>query len=435
MTEKKIKWHSVPGVIGVRYREHPERTYSPSQSKRTKKPDQYFSIRYKVHDDGGTKLREEGVGWASEGFSAARASELRTLVLQKADELGRPYSLAEYRARHDESLKEHKAQSILLQQRACTFEHACRRYLAWATVNKKSWQNDETIIRRHLLPYLGHYRMVDITPTLIEALRANLKTKIASNNPAARKTLSTSTINHCIFVASKIFSQGRLIPFREDIPEIPLWSGGNPCQEIKLQKSTAERWRILTSEQEAEILRCALDLRILNVRKRYRTINHAMAFHDVIMFSLHTGARLDEACSLQWMFVDLAANRIRLVDTKNGTDRTVFADGPCMEMLRRRQVHDERETHVFWDSNRPMIDERMTKAFSRIVRHLGFNDGYSRDEDKIVFHSLRHTYATRQILAGMDILTLKRLLGHRNLQTTERYVHLAEEFLAEKALR
>jgi integrase len=435
MTEKKIKWHSVPGVIGVRYREHPERMYSPSKSKRTKKPDQYFSIRYKVRDGDTTKTREEGVGWASEGFSAVRAAELRSHVLQKADELGRPYSLAEYRNRHDEELRENKAQSILRQQRECTFSYACRRYLAWAQVNKKSWQNDDTIIRIHLLPYLGHYRMADVTPTLIEALRAHLKTKTGASNPAAQKQLSVSTINHCIFVASKIFTQGRLIPFRADVPEIPLWSGGNPCQEIKLQKSTAERWRILTEEQESKILQFSLDLRALNVRKRYRTINHAMVFHDVILFSIHTGARLDEACSLEWKFVDLGANRIRLVNTKNGTDRTVFADGPCMEMLLRRKVHDERENYVFWDSNKPMGDGRMTKAFTRIIRQLGFNDGYDRDEDKIVFHSLRHTYATRQIISGMDILTLKKLLGHRSLQTTERYIHLAEEFMEAKALR
>lgn len=435
MTEKKIKWHSIPGVIGVRYREHPDRTIFTSPSKRNKKPDQYFSIRYKVREDGASKLREEGVGWASEGFSADRAAELRALVLQRADELGRPYSLAEYRARHEEELKENSARSILLQQRGCSFEHACRRYLAWAKVNKKSWQNDETIIRIHLLPYLGHYRMADITPTLVEAMRAHLKTKFASNNPKAKKPLSTSTINHCIFVASKIFSQGRLIPFRDDVPGIPLWSGANPCQEIKLEKSKAERWRILTDEQEAEILRLSLDLRALNVRKRYKTINHAMAFHDVILFSLHTGARLDEACSLEWKFVDLVANRIRLVDTKNRTDRTVFADGPCMDMLLRRQVRDDKETFVFWDSNRAMNDERMTKVFTHIIKHLGYNNGYTRDEDKIVFHSLRHTYATRQILAGMDILTLKKLLGHKSLQTTERYVHLAEEFLAARALR
>jgi hypothetical protein len=194
MTEKKIKWHSVPGIIGVRFREHPERTIFTSPSKRNKKPDQYFSIRYKVREDGVSKLREEGVGWASEGFSADRAAELRTLILQRSDELGRPYSLAEYRARHEEELKESSARSILLQQQGCSFEHACRRYLSWARVNKKSWQNDETIIRIHLLPYLGHYRMADITPTLVEAMRAHLKTKFASNKPESPSARAPLTI-------------------------------------------------------------------------------------------------------------------------------------------------------------------------------------------------------------------------------------------------
>lgn len=423
MTEKKYAWQSVSGVIGVRFREHPDRKF-------LRKPDRYFSIRYKVRGgDGAMRTREEGVGWASEGYSAAKAAELRATILQKIDELGRPYSLAELRSAHHDDQRDSRTRSILHAQREATFAHACARYLAWAEANKRSWKTDQSHIVSHLRPYLGAYRLLDITPTLVEAFRQHLMTCTGRNNPTAAKPLSVSTVNQCILLVSKIFNQSRLIPFRDDTPQIPVWSGENPCRQVKLPKATAKRWRVLTEAQEADILRLALDLRVVRVRKRYTTINHAMVFHDAILFALRTGARLDETCSLQWKFVDLDRNAIRLTDTKSGLDRTVYADPPCLDMLRRRAVRDPAETHVFWDANRPMVDERLTKAFKRLVDHLGLNDGFTRDEDKLVFHCLRHTYGTRAVMAGMHPLTLKKLMGHKSLTTTERYVHLAEEFL------
>lgn len=55
------KWVSIEGVVGVRYREHPERKF-------LRRPDRYFSIRYKDREG---KTREEGVGWASDGTRLA----------------------------------------------------------------------------------------------------------------------------------------------------------------------------------------------------------------------------------------------------------------------------------------------------------------------------------------------------------------------------
>ena len=68
-------------------------------------------------------------------------------------------------------------------------------------------------------------------------------------------------------------------------------------------------------------------------------------------------------------------------------------------------------------------------VFENVVVRLGLNKGVSDPRMKAVFHSLRHTHASRLLEAGTDIYHVKTLLGHRNITTTERYLHVRADNL------
>ena len=60
----------------------------------------------------------------------------------------------------------------------------------------------------------------------------------------------------------------------------------------------------------------------------------------------------------------------------------------------------------------------------RAINKLDFNDGITDSRDKVVFHTLRHTFASWLAIQGTPIYTIKELMGHKTLAMTERYSHL-----------
>ena len=87
----------------------------------------------------------------------------------------------------------------------------------------------------------------------------------------------------------------------------------------------------------------------------------------------------------------------------------------------RRGGHDEL---VFVDKKGRQYKE-IPSTFKNAIKGLKLNDGISDRRDKVVFHTLRHTYASWHVENGTDIYILKELLGHSTLVMTERYSHVS----------
>ena len=97
------------------------------------------------------------------------------------------------------------------------------------------------------------------------------------------------------------------------------------------------------------------------------------------------------------------------------------------EMLKRR-YEDSQMGYVFKSRNGGKIDD-LSDTFQRVIDKIGFNDGVTDSRQRVVFHTLRHTYASWLVMNGVDLYTSQKLMGHKSNRMTQRYAYLAPGYL------
>lgn len=144
--------------------------------------------------------------------------------------------------------------------------------------------------------------------------------------------------------------------------------------------------------------------------------------------ALATGLRYNEQLQLTWDDVDFDAKIATLRHTKAGEAQHVKLSPSAIRALARLRAQDQESKLVCpadaRDSNRRADWDR--------VRALVKLDEKSRGEKQAFhWHDLRHTFASRLVMAGVDILAVKELMRHKTLDVTLRYAHLAPDHLVE----
>lgn len=156
--------------------------------------------------------------------------------------------------------------------------------------------------------------------------------------------------------------------------------------------------------------------------------------HDMALFSLHTGARAGEVFSLTWGDVDLFTGTALLRDTKSNKNRPLYLSEDVKKILAMRRSTDSKNTDLVFPDKEGNKIVQISKTFYRVVEELQLNKDVVDRRDKVTFHTLRHTYASMLVRAGVDIYHVKELLGHSSIALTERYSHLSESNLRKAAL-
>jgi integrase len=139
---------------------------------------------------------------------------------------------------------------------------------------------------------------------------------------------------------------------------------------------------------------------------------------------LNTGMRKGEILSLQWSQVDLAN---RLIHVEHGktedSDRRIPMNETAFALM--FGLHRKRGGDLIFPSPRKSGEKfvDLKTAFRSAVRLSKIRH--------LRFHDMRHTFATRLVRAGVDLITIQQLLGHSKITTTARYAHsLADDKMA-----
>ena len=325
----------------------------------------------------------EKIGWESEGISAAYAHKIRSERIRKI-RLG------------DEvvTLQQKREQSISFS------DFAEQKYLPYSASIKKKYsiKREKQLLHAWINLTIGKKSMQEISILDIESI----KCRMFDEGKAPR------TVEYAIAVIRQIFN----VAIRWNVIK-----GENPANNIKIQKEDNRRIRFLSKKEVFALFD--------ECRKKGEMV------YEVVLLSLSTGMRAGEVASLKWQDIDIDNRTISIKDTKNKVNRTAYMTGKVYEMFKKMQGKAP-DDYVFTDvtGNCPHNIAR-TIGFQRIIKRLGFNNGITDRRNKVVFHSLRHTFASWLAMSGVPIYTIKELMGHKTLAMTERYSHLMPDIKRE----
>ncbi|MBI4245215.1 MAG: site-specific integrase, partial [Planctomycetes bacterium] len=279
------------------------------------------------------------------------------------------------------SIAENRFLDVRKQQKIL-FKDMAREYIErYSRQNKKSSDKDESILKR-LIPLFGNRYLYEITPLMIEDYKAR---RISDGRLAATVNREIACMKHMF---TKAIEWGK--------------ANENPVKKVKLFKVNNRRIRFLEKSAIKALLDACSD-----------------SLKPIVVVAFNTGMRRSEILNLRWDDVDFVRDIITLRDTKNYEQRHIPMNTEArkaLETLRLRCPTDS--PYVFCDTQGNRIHkDSLSRAFRLTVKRVGIKDFH--------LHDCRHTFASHMVMAGVDIVTVKELLGHKSLDMTLRYSHLS----------
>ena len=296
------------------------------------------------------------------------------------------------------------------------------------TVKLSTYSSYEMYIRRHIKPNIGGLYMSSIR---VDDLQAFFNERGKKGNLVSGEGLSPKTLANMRNMLHMAFTQAVRNRLLFD----------NIVEAVRIPKAVKKEMRVLTREEQDRLITAT------------RFAPEPAAFG--IVFDIFTGLRLGELCGLRWKNVDMERKSFVVCETRNrlpnhdptiaastsvkteattkteNSRRTVYLiDSLYQDFVMYKQIQDSitQETpgynpdgYVFCQPcGRPYEPRTYQDLFKRCVKQAGIRDAN--------FYALRHTFATRSLEEGMDVVTLSRILGHATPSITmDKYGHALDD--------
>lgn len=295
-------------------------------------------------------------------------------------------------------------------------------YEPWRLANRKNGKADLKRLAVNFLNKLGSCALSEISPILIDKWRTS-----RINNG-----IRIATVNRDIVILKAALSKAVEWDFISE----------HPLRNLKLHKvDSAPKIRYLSKEEESA-LKSAIEARenkIRNARnnanqwrkvrglRRYLNLEkRAFADHltPMVLLSLNTGLRRGELFGLSWENIDLDKSILTISgdSAKSGKTRHIPLNTIALEVLYAWRNQTKSKGIVFINSDTEKPFDNVTKAWNGILATAGILN--------FRWHDMRHHFASKLVMKGVDLNTVRELLGHTDIKMTLRYAHLAPKHKA-----
>lgn len=266
------------------------------------------------------------------------------------------------------------------------FIHA--RYLPFVRSAKRSWKTDEAVLRRHVVPALGHLYLDEIKPHHIQ------KTVIDMRSAGFAPGTCNRPVIFLRYMLNLAADWG--IPKLERNPakKVALF------EEVKRERylSAAEMRALMGALQEDENQLAAMAIELL----------------------LLTGGRRNEITHARWEYVSLDQKTLLVPLSKSGKPRLISLNQAAIELIERLPSKG-RSDWLFPSPRTGQPSPALYYPWRRVCDRAGLKN--------VRLHDLRHSFASNLVNGGVSLYVVQQLLGHCSPATTQRYAHLQQETL------
>jgi integrase len=333
------------------------------------KADKVYYIRYK---DKNKKTIELKIGKYSEGIREAYCNQKRNEIITKQRNGEEPPIIAQRKKR------------III-----SIENITNQYF-----NEKPKINKiiKSYYKNHILPFFKDYDFENISREDISKFTNTLKLKKVSRT---NKPLASKTMNDILNILKAITKYG----LKNDLLK------NDFTKYINLFDVDNTRERFL-SKEEIQIL--------------YDKIKEDETIYLFFKLALNTGARLATLQNICKKDIDLSNKLLTLKDFKNNTTYKTFLTDDLNNLLEIKIKHLELNDKIF---------KTTQEVKARSILNDLFNIGIDEEDrkNKVVIHTLRHTFASHLAINGTPIFTIQKLMNHKDIKMTLRYAKLSPD--------
>jgi integrase len=317
--------------------------------------------------------------------------DYRVQGVRKRKKIGPSYQVAKL-ALKDVQVKIAQGKIGIEEPKKVPFREFALEYAEYCKVNKakNTYKRDSYTIKAHLIPFFGSRFLHTITVKEIERYKAERLGKV-----------KPETLNRELNTLKHLFRMAVEWGYTKE----------NPAKSVKKVRVAETSPRFLDKEEVPRLLDACLE--------------HTPEIYPLVVTGLHTGMRIGELLNLRWEDIDFGRETLTVSSreewhTKNYESRTMALREEIRRVL---EPTKEAKGLVFRPdgAKERNLYHYLSKKLDRAAKAAGLAD--------VTWHTLRHTFASHLVMSGVDLPSVQKLMGHRDIKTTMKYAHLAPDHL------
>jgi integrase len=299
-------------------------------------------------------------------------------------------------------------------------------YTPWAEANIRTSAKTIARLKSGFAEHLDR-KLGDLTPWIIEKWRAEriregAKPATINRDLTDLKSSLTKAVGWGLIEANPIVG---VKPSKVDLGRAPRFL--SPVEETQLRRALdAREERIRQERESANAWRTERNYELL---PDLRSFAFADYLKPLVLLSLHTGMRRGELFALTWQSIDLESARITVhgATAKSGRTRHLPLNSEALAVLCGWRDQSADTTRLAFPGKNGTAFNNVRRSWEGVLKAAKIT--------RFRWHDLRHTFASNLVMAGVDLNTVRELLGHSDYAMTQRYAHLAPEHKAAAVAR